>query len=80
MPCTIRSAGFLFTILQSLQIDRYTIKWYATYTTVNYRNMTWNPGNQGVSPKKKQPRKKPAKRVAAKRAMLAERAAKKKRA
>jgi hypothetical protein len=40
--------------------------------------MTWNRGTQGVSPKRKKPRKKPAGRVARKRAMLAERAAKKK--
>jgi hypothetical protein len=40
--------------------------------------MSWNPGKQGVSPKKRTPRKKPAGRLKRKAAMLAERATKKK--
>lgn len=41
--------------------------------------MAWNRGPQGVSPKKRTPNKKPAGRLARKRAMLAAKKAKKKR-
>ena len=53
--------------------------WYSTYTLIT-THMAWSTNSHGVSPKKKTKKtKKTKKRVAAKKAMLAARAAKKKR-
>ena len=50
--------------------------YYLPYNNVIV-TMAWNRGSQGVSPKKRKPRKKPAARLARKKAMLAERKSKK---